>query len=352
MGLSKLKVLVTAVGCPGGVTMIHALKNNGEREIEIVGTDLRPEAAGRFFADHFYTVPAGNSADFIPRLLDIVEREQPEVLFPQSSYEVYPLALHRQEFERRGIPVLVASPRAIELSNDKGLMYAALAGSQVPCPQMVTCHDLEAFTGAVHALGYPDKRVCFKPTIGKGSRGFRILSARADRVDMLINYRIDETWMTLKEAVDILENAAPFPSLVVSEYVEGKEHTVDVFCQDGRVLMGFVKTREAIKAGLAMYFETVDQPVLRRHGEAVAHALELDYFANIQFKGSKLLEVNPRVSTFVHQEDFNMPYLGLKYILGEISEGALQAASDRVRTTRRSIRYYDQVFYDAHSANR
>ena len=346
MTLAKLKVLLTAVGCPGGVTMIRALKDNGEREIEIVGTDMRSEAAGRFFVDRFYTVPAGTSPQFIPGLLDIVERERPDVLFPQSSYEVYPIAVHREEFESRTVQVLVASPHSIEQSNDKGLMYAALGGTGVPCPAMVRCGDLEAFAKAVHSLGYPQRRVCFKPAIGKGSRGFRILDANVDRVEMLINRRADETTLTLQEAMDILVHADPFPSLVVSEFVEGMELTVDVFCRDGRGPVGFVKTREAVKAVLAMRFETRDEPKLYRHAETVVRALELDYFANIQFKGGKLIEVNPRVSTFVHQEDFNMPYLGIKYILGEVDEGDLRAAGERVRTTRRTIRYYDQVFYD------
>lgn len=347
MKLPKLKVLLTAVGCPGGVTMIRALKGNGEREIEIIGADMQPAASGRFFADKFYTVPAGRSPDFIPRLLEIVQREQPDVLFPQSSFEVHPLALHRDEFESRGVPVIVAGPRAIELSNDKGLMYEALQGTDVPSPQMVTCEDLATFTQAVHSLGYPERTVCFKPVIGKGSRGFRVLSAESDRVDMLINRRADESTMTLQEALNVLQTADPFPPLIVMEFVAGKEHTVDVFCQGGRVLMGFVKTREAIRGGLAMYFETVDRPDFRRCADKVAHGLGLDYFANVQFKGDKLLEVNPRVSTFVHQENFNMPYLGIKYVLGEIDEDGLRAAEQHVRAARRSVRYYDQVFYDA-----
>jgi carbamoyl-phosphate synthase large subunit len=208
---------------------------------------------------------------------------------------------------------------------------------------------LEAFQDAVHALGYPERRVCFKPAIGKGSRGFRILDANDDRVEMLLNRRADEATMTLQEAVAILAKADPFPPLVVSEFIEGAEHTVDVFCRDGRVLVGFVKTREAIKAGLAMRFETVEEPRLYRHAQTVVRALELDCFANIQFKGGKLLEVNPRVSTFVHQEDFNMPYLGIKYMLSEVGDAELQAASERVRTTRRTVRYYDQVFFDTES---
>lgn len=347
MKLTKLKVLLTAVGCPGGITMINALKNNGEREISIVGTDMRPEAGGRFYIDEFYTVPAGNSPEFIPRMLAIVEQERPDVILPQSSHEVQPLAANKRAFEECGVPVIVGSPSSIELSNDKSLMYDELQGADVPCPKRVTCDSLSSFEQAVHAMGYPERPACFKPTVSKGSRGFHILSATADRVDMLINRRADESTMMLEEAVDILRHANPFPPLVVMELLVGKEHTVDVFCRGGETLMGFVKTREAMKAGLAMYFETVDRPDLRSYAESVAQKLGLDYFANIQFKGESLLEVNPRVSTFVHQEDFNMPYLGLKYVLGEIHEDELRDAERRVRPTRRSVRYYDQVFFDA-----
>jgi carbamoyl-phosphate synthase large subunit len=347
MEMSGLKVLLTAVGCPGGITMINALKNNGEREIEIIGTDMRLEAAGRFFVDEFYTVPAGGSAEFIPRMLDIVERERPDVIFPQSSYEVLPLATHRRVFEERGVPVIVGHPRSIELSNDKGLMYDELQNSAVPCPKRIICDELSSFVAAVRTLGYPEQPACFKPTVSKGSRGFHILSATTNRVDMLINHRADESTLTLEEAVGILRHADPFPPLVVMEMLTGKEHTADVFCHAGEILMGFVKTREAMKAGLAMYFETVDRPDLRNYASSVAKHLDLDFFANIQFKGDYLLEVNPRVSTFVHQEDFNMPYLGLKYVLGEISEEGLRDAELRVRPTRRSVRYYDQVFFDA-----
>lgn len=349
MALRKLKVLLTAVGCPGGVTLIRALHDNGEREIEIVGTDMRPEAAGRFFADRFYTVPAGSSPEFIPRLLEIIQRERPDALFPQSSYEVLPIAHHRAEFEALGVPVLLAGPEMVERAGDKWLTFQAIQGSDVPCPQSILCRSLEEFVANAHALGYPQRRVCFKPPFSKGGRGFRILTAEADRLHLLLYERADAMLMTLEEALDVLGKAATFPDLMVMEYVEGIEHTVDVFCREGRVLMGFVKTREAIKAGLAMYFETVDDPMLWHYGQVVAERLQLDYFANIQFKGGHLLEVNPRVSTFVHQEDWNMPYLGLKYVLGEVGDAVLQAAGERVRATRRTVRYYDQVFYDAHA---
>ena len=53
-----------------------------------------------------------------------------------------------------------------------------------------------------------------------------------------------------------------FPPLLVMELATGKEHTVDGICRGGRLVLGHAKTREAMRAGLAMYFETAAQPEL------------------------------------------------------------------------------------------
>ena len=106
------------------------------------------------------------------------------------------------------------------------------------------------------------------------------------------------------------------------------------------------KTREAVDTGLAMAFRTVDRPELVEVSRHICRTLRLDWFVNIQFKGDSLLEVNPRVSTFVYQDDFILPYLGIKYALGELSLPDVRAAQTRVRASRRTVRYYDQVFWD------
>jgi len=59
-----------------------------------------------------------------------------------------------------------------------------------------------------------------------------------------------------------------------------------------------------------------------------------------------VIEVNPRISTIVYQEDLNLPYLGLKHALGEISAEELRALSARVRPSRRALRFFDQVEWD------
>jgi len=59
-----------------------------------------------------------------------------------------------------------------------------------------------------------------------------------------------------------------------------------------------------------------------------------------------VIEINPRISTIVYQEDLKIPYLGVKHALGEISEEELRALQSRVRPGRTALRYFDQVEWD------
>jgi hypothetical protein len=102
-----------------------------------------------------------------------------------------------------------------------------------------------------------------------------------------------------------------------------------------------------MRAGLAMYFQTLDDPELMNVAAKIAAALELDHFFNIQLVGDVVIEINPRVSTVVYQDDFNLPYLGLKHALGELDDEELAAHAARVRPTRKALRYFDQVEWDA-----
>ena len=66
-----------------------------------------------------------------------------------------------------------------------------------------------------------------------------------------------------------------------------------------------------------------------------------------QLVGEHVIEINPRISTIVYQEDLNLPYLGVKRALGEVSDYELRALGPRVRPGRVALRYFDQLEWDA-----
>ncbi len=341
--MRPLTVLVTAAGVPGSAALIRALRENGEREIRVVGTDMAELAIGRHLCDSFHVVPGGADPGFVEALLAVCERERVDAVLPQSSYELPALAAARERFEAA---VLVASPDAVRRSNDKAETYALLDSIGAPGPAWRLARGRDEVRVAADALGYPGEDVAVKPLESSGSRGFRVLSANADPLEQLLTNRPGVApALVLEELLTLLPEEGG-PQLLVMELARGRERTIDGIAREGRIVLGHPKTREAMRAGLAMYFETLEDPWLLDVASAIVGELALDHFFNIQLVGDKVIEVNPRISTIVYQEDLNLPYLGVKFALGELDEDELAAHAARVRPTRRALRYFDQVEWD------
>ena len=343
MTLRPITVLVTASGAPGTAALLRGLSENGERDVRLVGTDMSERSIGRHLCDAFHLVPAGSDPDFPAAIQDLVEREEVDAVLPQSSFDLQGLAAHRDEFP---VPVLVSGPDTITRSNDKAETYALLHRLGVPAPQFRRVNGARAVEEAAHELGYPDRPVCFKPVFSSGSRGFRVLDPTVDRAHQLLNERPGSVAMRLEEAVELLPSDGG-PDLLVMELATGGERTIDGIADGSRVVLGHPKTREAMRAGLAMYFVTLDDPELMEIADRIVAELAIEHFFNIQLVGEQVIEINPRISTIVYQEDLNLPYLGVKRALGEISTDALASLHTRVRPGRTALRYFDQVEWDA-----
>src|SRR5213076_1664278 len=93
--------------------------------------------------------------------------------------------------------------------------------------------------------------------------------------------------------------------LLVMELAVGGERTIDGIGDGERVVLGHPKTRESMRAGLAMYFVTLDDPELMALAGRIGSGLRIEHFFNIQLDGDLVIEVNPRISAIVYQEDLN-----------------------------------------------
>jgi carbamoyl-phosphate synthase large subunit len=341
--LRPTTVLVSAAGAPGTAALLRGLRENGERTVRLVGTDMSERSVGRHLCDAFHLVPAGSDPGFADAILEIVEREGVEVVLPQSSFDLEGLAAHRERFP---VPVLVSSPDAIHRSNDKAETYAFLHRIGVKAPEFRRVNGAAEVAAAAAELGYPDRPVCFKPVFSSGSRGFRILDPTVDRAHQLLNERPGSVAMRLDEAVELLPPEGG-PDLLVMELATGGERTIDGIGDGSRVVLGHPKTREAMRAGLAMYFVTLDDPGLMETADRIVSELAIEWFFNIQLVGEHVIEINPRISTIVYQEDLNLPYLGIKRALGEISDEELAGLRSRIRPGRTALRYFDQLEWDA-----
>ena len=310
--------------------------------MRLVGVDMSARSVGRHLCDAFHEVPSGADPIYADAVLSIVELENVDVVIPQSSFDLPGLAAARERFP---VPVLVSSPETVRRSNDKAETYALLQRIGVPTIDFRRVTGGRAVEAAARELGYPHKPVCFKPVFSSGSRGFRILDPTVDRAHQLLHERPGSVSMRLEEALELLP-AEGGTELLVMELATGGERTIDGIADGSRVVLGHPKTREAMRAGLAMFFVTLEDAGLSELADKIVRELEIEWFFNIQLVGDKVIEVNPRISTIVYQEDFNLPWLAVKRALGEISDDELAALQSRIRPGRTALRFFDQVEWD------
>jgi len=221
---SKLKILMTAAGAPQAPTLIRHLRGNGEREVEIISLDMNSEACGRFLSDAFFQIPPAGAEGYAERILEIVEKQRPDAFLNVSGSDVPVIARMRKEIEDLGTVVVASDPDAIETANNKYLLYSTLKGvPDVQVPEFRTPSTLEEFVAVAREMGYPGRDLCFKPHVSKGSRGFRILSEKFDRRDLLLNHKPTAVYMSMEEFRSIFGGGPDFPRLLLMEVASGEE---------------------------------------------------------------------------------------------------------------------------------
>lgn len=322
-GSDDVTVLMTGAGAPGAWGIIRSLRATDERDVTVIGVDMDPEAYGFALVDEQYKVPAGTADDYIPRISEVVARTGADVVLPLTTDELQPLASARDDIDA---PVMVSEADALSVANDKAQLYEFLQENGFDsAPAFRFVDDESSFVAAVEALGYPEKPVCFKPTVGSGMRGFRVLDETADRLTRLLDEKPGAAVTTLDEIQPVLATADPFPELVVMEYLPGEEYSVDVLAMGDSVGPVVPRSRSQTRAGITFQGVVEEKQDLISEASEICRELGLEYNVNLQFKydadgNPKIIEINPRVAGTIIMSvgaGANLPYLGLKYALDE-----------------------------------
>ena len=323
--MKECNVLITAAGnvfMPGTMACI---KQNGEREIRLVGADMSDDPTILQMCDKAYPVPRGDDPAYVDALLEICKNEKIDVLLPIMSVELNALAENRDRFAAVGTIVSVSEPAALVVANDKRKLLDFMKKQGLPCADYYCVSNVDELREKAAKLGYPEKRVCVKATNSSGSRGFRILNSNASRFSMFLHEKPSAGIVRLEELVQILEEAERFPELLVMEYLPGVEYSVDLLADHGKTLVGCCRKSLRMENSIMLDAEIVDAPEVLALCETVTAKLGLD--GNIGFDlreradGTPLImECNPRITAgipYFALAGINLPYLCIKYLLGE-----------------------------------
>jgi carbamoyl-phosphate synthase large subunit len=324
MRKKSITVLVTGGGAPGIKGTIYALRNNPDNvPVRVIACDMRDDVIGKYLADGFQIVPSGEKPDFINVLLEVADREGVDVILPQVTRELLPLAENISMFKARGIAVAVSQMASIERGNDKWKVLEAARECGIPYPNGMLTYSRVELMQAVRDLGYPARKVVVKPRLSNGLRGLRILSEDLWDVTRFLKEKPGSFEIRLDDLLAILQNG-DWPELIVQEFLPGAEYTVDVFRgQHGTIAIP--RLRQEIRSGITFQAKLELRADLEQYAIRLAEELNLRYAFGFQFKLSedgvpKLLECNPRVQGTMVTSVFagcNIIWWAIKEALGD-----------------------------------
>ena len=323
--MKDLTVLVTACGAQFMPGLANCLKDNGERNVRIVGTDMSDDESILQMVDAYYKVPSATANNYIDVLLDICKKEKVDVLLPFMSVELLPLIDRKDDFEKIGTKVSVSDRKSVEITTNKYLFYEFLKENGLPVPRFARVTKADELLSACQKCGYPNNAVCVKATELSGSRGIRIISPGVSRFDVLFNEKPNSFYTTMEELQATLNEKTEMPEMMTMEYLPGMEGSVDLIADNGRIL--YMAYRES-----TVNLHSIPQAgELKKNREAcviakkVVKALSLSGSADLDFKNDKdghpvLMEINPRIAATMRifkEGGLNLPYLRIKQLLGE-----------------------------------
>ena len=215
--LNNLTVLVTACGAQFMPGLAHCLKDNGERNIRLIGTDMSDDPTIKQIVDVFYQVPADTDPNYTSILLDICKKEKVDVLMPFMSAELLNLIDREAEFEAIGTKVSVSDRHSVEVTNNKYRFYAFLKEHGINVPRFAPVRHSSELLAACEQCGYPQNGVCVKATELSGSRGIRIVDPSKSRFDILFGEK-PNSFFTSFEDLQATLNEKPLMTILVEEH--------------------------------------------------------------------------------------------------------------------------------------
>jgi carbamoyl-phosphate synthase large subunit len=342
--MKKTRVLMTGAGAPGGPGIIKCLQ--ADEQIELVVCDVNENASGRFLNKEFFkTVPASDSgfAEFMKQKCAKLEID---VLFPLVTRELFIFADQKQEFSRAGTKVIVSDKQALDVANNKSELHKHLQQQGILVPEFRVVNTIEELETAFTELGYPEKKICIKPSVSNGSRGVRIIDPQANDYDLLFNEKPNSLYIGKKDLFRILEGKK-FPELLVAEVLPGEEFTIDTLMNKGECRLVVPRIRTRMSGGISVAGEILENTEIIDYTKQIAATLPLHGPIGYQVKKAtdgrfKILEINPRIqgtSVSLTGAGVNLPLLAVK------QEAGINFDIPAVQWGTKFVRFYNEVYY-------
>lgn len=304
------KISRVLIGSCGGLTGIYLIKRLSSVDwIKLIGSDCSACNPAKLFLDEVWSVPPADDSGFVDELAALLNDREIDCYLPTHSSEIRRVSENELELRRRcpDTNFIVSPAQTFEALDGKEDMTRSLLDAHIPTPQLIA----------------PGDEVPMLPLFAKRKRGSGGKDAHVVRDRFA------------------LAEAASNPDILLYEYVDGEELTIDCMFDANGVLLSYNQRRRVKTLGGAVVVTQNDYNI---DCEPWLRAFEKNWvfkgcvnFQCIIDKGTPMFtDINLRYPSggmpLSVESGVDIPIMTLKVVLG-IPFDAQEYQSDRLNRT-------------------
>ena len=220
-------ILVTGAGGSGGISFIRALRLaqvQHKQKMVIACTDHNPHFLNFPDADTRFVSPRHDDSQFIPLLLQIIEKHNIEFLHPHPSSEAQMVSENLAKFEQAKVKTYLPNPTAI--MPDKLEIHDKLNKNGVRVPKTVQVNSIQDIETAFSEIGKP---LWIRARRGAGGR----LGLKVETSEQALH------WVELNR----LQGRSKISDFIIQEFLPGRDLAFDSLWFKGKLVTSYCRER-------------------------------------------------------------------------------------------------------------
>ncbi len=164
------KILLAGAGGAPTEGVVHSLRKNPDNYI--IGMGSEPTDLILSQAHKKYYIPYANTLEYKDKLLDIIDKENPDLIHFQNDLEIYHSSLIRKDIEATGTKVFMPEHSVIDTCVHKYKSYQAFKAADVVVPKNIEINTENDLKRAFKELADSTGKIWLRDSgIGGGGKG-------------------------------------------------------------------------------------------------------------------------------------------------------------------------------------
>ena len=292
---NKINILITCVGGTMMPQLLKELKIKSKYNLNIIGTDIKKEAIGKYFCDYFEILPNGKNKNYIQKILEVIQKYDVKLIIPASDEEAMILSKEKEKLKKKNCILASDNFQNIKILNNKIKTYQFLEKNNINKIFWKKIVSLESLENIIENYLQRYNSFVLKSSTERGSREIFLINKQKEFFFLNTNNK-----MSFKEFKEVFVKKLNSNSFMIMEKLQKPVYDVDILTWKGELLKCI--TRKRLHSNFPNRgHKIIENSSITNLCEKIVRSINLSwlYDCDIMFdtyNNPKLLEINPRQS--------------------------------------------------------